>query len=166
MSTSEPRADLSPTESSPVRVHLVAGGFPRGSSAGHDIDFVRLQILELLQRSGRATVSVSSDFQDLESWLPVSRFLVTYTAGPYLDEEASRSVAEWIEGGGRWLALHGTSGGRAVPNADGRPGRTMSRLDHHDLLGRVLFESSADPKVSSRRSGRRSSAHARIAGFI
>lgn len=123
----------SPT--TPVRVHLVVGGFPRGSSAGHDIDYVRLRILEILQKSGRATVSVSSDFKDIESWLPLSDFLVTYVAGPFLDEDQAAQVEQWVDGGGRWLALHGTSGGRAVPMPDGSPGRMMSRAKHHEVLG-------------------------------
>lgn len=124
--------------SPPARVHVVAGGFPRGSSAGHDIDFARLRLLELLQEDDRAIVSVSSDFEDLESWLPGCRLLVTYVAGPFLDDTRAQQVAAWLDEGGRWLALHGTSGGKAVPLPDGRPGRTMARARHHDVLG-VFF---------------------------
>ncbi len=119
----------------PIRVHLVAGGFPRGSSAGHDIDYVRLRLLQLLHEKERAVVSVSNDFIDLDSWLPQSDLLVTYTAGPFLDDPQSQAVSEWLEAGGRWLALHGSSGGRAVPLPDGQPGRTMSKARHHEVLG-------------------------------
>ena len=45
----------------------------------------------------------------------------------------AQSGADWLDAGGRWLALHGTSGGRAVPIADGRPGRTMSKARHHQV---------------------------------
>ncbi len=123
------------TSPTAVRVHLVAGGFPRGSSAGHDIDYVRLKILELLHGEDRAVVSVSSDFADVESWLPLSDLLVTYVAGPFLTDEQADHVASWLSEGGRWLALHGTSGGKAVPLPDGSPGRMMSRARHHDVLG-------------------------------
>jgi hypothetical protein len=116
-------------------VHVVAGGFPRGSAAGHDIDYARLRILELLQEDGRATASVAGDFEDLESWLPKADLLVTYVAGPYPDEPRCELIDGWLEEGGRWLALHGTSGGRAVPLPDGKPGRTMLRAAHHDVLG-------------------------------
>ena len=119
----------------PIRVHLVAGGFPRGSSAGHNIDYVRLRLLQLLQEKERAVVSVSNDFIDLDSWLPQSDLLVTYTAGPFLDDPQSQVVSDWLEAGGRWLALHGSSGGRAVPLPDGQPGRTMSKARHHEVLG-------------------------------
>jgi hypothetical protein len=118
-----------------MRVHLVAGGFPRGSSAGHDIDYVRLRLLRLLAEEEGTRVSVSNDFMDLGSWLPGSDLLVTYTAGPFPDDAQSQQLSQWIQAGGRWLALHGTSGGRAVPNPDGSPGRTMSKAAHHELLG-------------------------------
>jgi type 1 glutamine amidotransferase len=119
----------------PIRAHVVAGGFPRGSSAGHDIDYARLRILELLQQDARTLTSVSGDFKDIGDWLPASELLVTYVAGPFPDDRQSQQIAEWLEGGGRWLALHGTSGGRAVPMPDGSPGRMMSRAPHHEVLG-------------------------------
>jgi len=121
--------------SAPPRAHVVAGGFPRSSAAGHDIDHARLRILELLQENGRATASVAPDFADLDEWLPRSDLLVTYVAGPFPDDDRCKLLEDWLEGGGRWLALHGTSGGKAVPLPDGRPGRTMKRLPHHDVLG-------------------------------
>lgn len=121
--------------SRPTRVHLVAGGFPRGSSAGHDIDYVRLRLLESLHAKQDVTVSVSNDFLDLDSWLPQSDLLLTYVAGPHLHDDQSQFVSDWLTDGGRWLALHGSSGGRAVPLPDGKPGRTMARARHHEVLG-------------------------------
>lgn len=123
------------TSQTAIRVHVVAGGFPRGSSAGHDIDYARSRILQLLQENAEAVVSVSADFKDIGDWLQTSDFLVTYVAGPFPDDRQSQRVAEWLDRGGRWLALHGTSGGRAVPLPDGGAGRTMSRAPHHDVLG-------------------------------
>ena len=60
-----------------VRVHLVAGGFPRGTAAGHDIDYVRLRILQLLGEDQSVLASVAGDFRDIDSWLPHSNLLVT-----------------------------------------------------------------------------------------
>ncbi len=119
----------------PLRVHLIAGGFPRGSLAGHDIDRARLRILAILETAGPTQTSVSNDYHDLEDWLPKADFLVTYVAGPMPDEAQCKSLRLWLEQGGRWLALHGTSGGKAVPLPDGRPGRTMQRAPHHEVLG-------------------------------
>ena len=117
------------------RVHLVAGGFPVGSSAGHDIDFVRRELLERLADYEGVRATVSNDFSDLERWLPGATFLITYVAGPFLTQAQSDFVQGWMEEGGRWLALHGSSGGKAVPLSDGRPGRRMSKQAHHEVLG-------------------------------
>ena len=125
---------MADTQSSP-RVHLVAGGFPVGSSAGHDIDFVRRRLLGHLGDCEGVRATVSNDFSDLDRWLPGTSFLITYVAGPFLTQEQSQAVQNWMEEGGRWLALHGSSGGKAVPIPDGRPGRQMSRQAHHDVLG-------------------------------
>jgi hypothetical protein len=119
----------------PIRVHVVAGGFPPGSWAGHDIDYARLRILQLLQKNERAAASVAGDYRDIDVWLPKSDLLVTYVAGPFPDDRQSQLIEEWLEGGGRWLALHGTSGGKAVPMPDGSPGRMMSKARHHEVLG-------------------------------
>jgi type 1 glutamine amidotransferase len=126
---------FSSESSPPVPVHLVAGGFPRGSYAGHDIDRVRLRLLDALARLTPTTVSVSPDYLDLEDWLGDARLLVSYVAGPFPDAERCAEIRSWLEAGGRWLAFHGTSGGKTVPLPDGRKGRMMARGPHHDLLG-------------------------------
>jgi len=120
---------------SPIPVHLVAGGFPRGSYAGHDIDRVRLRLLGALARLAPTTVSVSPDYLDLDDWLGRARLLVSYVAGPFPDAERCASIRAWLEDGGRWLAFHGTTGGKTVPLPNGKPGRMMLRGPHHNLLG-------------------------------
>ena len=121
------------TETKSGRSHLVAGGFPPGSSAGHDHDYARLQLLGLLAKEDIST-SVASDFTDVAKWLPLSRLLITYVAGPYPDPEQCRTIRSWLEAGGRWLALHGTSGGRAERVEGSRQRRTV-KTEHHALLG-------------------------------
>ena len=119
----------------PTRVHVVAGGFPPGAPAVHDMDYARLRILELLGETPDVLATVSSDFDDLARWLPQSRLLVTYTAGPHLDDERNALVRSWLSSGGRWLGLHGTSGGRAE-RVDGNPRvRRMVKTAHHQTLG-------------------------------
>jgi len=95
------------------------------------MDDVRLRLLTMLADRPTRT-SVAADFGDVERWLPLSRFLVTYTAGPYPDDDQDRLIRGWLEAGGRWLGLHGTSGGRAA-RTDG--GRRMVRTAHHETLG-------------------------------
>ena len=132
-------------EQSPVvGVHLVVGGFPPGSGAGHDMDHVRLQLLQKLADRTDVTTSVANDFADLETWLGISRFLITYTAGPHPDDAENEALRAWLEGGGRWLGLHGTSGGRAA-----RAGRRrqMIRTSHHDTPRWLLPQPPADPSL-------------------
>src|ERR1700751_3458112 len=117
----------------PDRAHLITGGFPPGSLAGHDHDYARLRLLGLLAER-EVPASVANDFADVEKWLPVSRLLITYVAGPYPDAAQSRTIESWLKAGGHWLALHGTSGGRAE-RVEGLRSRRTVKTEHHALLG-------------------------------
>ena len=44
---------------------------------------------------------------------------VTYTAGPFADDEQNEILKDWIGNGGHWVGLHGTSGGKAAAWAKG-----------------------------------------------
>jgi uncharacterized protein len=121
------------SENNSRRAHLIAGGFPPGSSAGHDHDFARLRLLGLLAEQN-IPASVANDFSDVEKWLPVSQLLITYAAGPYPDAVQCRFIQHWLEAGGQWLGLHGTSGGRAERVEGVRQRRTV-KTDHHAILG-------------------------------
>jgi uncharacterized protein len=113
--------------------HLITGGFPPGSPAGHDHDYARGRLLELLEQAG-VGVSTGSDFADVTQALPASKLLITYVAGPYPDPAQCEAMRSWIAAGGHWLGLHGTSGGRAVRVEGFRQRRTV-KMDHHALLG-------------------------------
>lgn len=115
------------------RAHLITGGFPAGASAGHDHDHARLRLLQLLAER-EVQASVANDFADLEKWLPVSRLLITYVAGPYPGDAQCDALRGWLEAGGHWLALHGTSGGRAE-RVEGMRQRRTVKTAHHALLG-------------------------------
>jgi uncharacterized protein len=121
------------TDQKPGRAHLIAGGFPPGASAGHDHDYARLRLLQLLAERGVAA-SVANDFADVEKWLPASRLLITYVAGPYPDAAQCRAIEGWLKAGGHWLGLHGTSGGRAE-RVEGLRQRRTVKTEHHALLG-------------------------------
>jgi uncharacterized protein len=121
------------TEMNSGRAHVIAGGFPPGSAAGHDHDYARLRLLGLLAER-EVPASVANDFTDVEKWLPVSRLLITYVAGPYPDAAQCRAIEGWLEAGGHWLGLHGTSGGRAERVEGSRQRRTV-KTEHHALLG-------------------------------
>jgi hypothetical protein len=112
----------------------MTGGFPPGSSAGHDMDYARLRILQLLHEQPRVLSTVTNDFTDIEKWLPGCQLLITYVAGPHPNDEQNQAMRQWLEDGGRWLALHGTSGGKAVRVGETRA-RKMVKTSHHDTLG-------------------------------
>src|SRR2546428_11671061 len=92
------------TETKPGRAHLIAGGFPPGSAAGHDHDYARLRLLGLLAEQD-VPASVANDFADVEKWLPVSRVLITYVAGPYPDAAQCAAIQCWLEAGGPLAGL-------------------------------------------------------------
>ncbi|HTW50464.1 MAG TPA: ThuA domain-containing protein [Stellaceae bacterium] len=117
----------------PGRAHLITGGFPPGSMGGHDHDYARLKLLALLAERG-VPASVANDFADIGKWLPTSQLLITYVAGPYPDAAQTEAIRDWLEAGGHWLALHGTSGGRAQRVEGARMRRTV-KTEHHALLG-------------------------------
>jgi hypothetical protein len=117
------------------RAHLVVGGFPAGKSAAHDMDYARLRLLGLLQELEGVRTTVAGDFADIAKWLPGASLLVTYVAGPHPDAEQDAAIRTWLEAGGRWLGLHGTSGGRAAPVGGKRHVRKMVRAPHHSTLG-------------------------------
>jgi len=119
----------------PIRVHVVAGGFPPGQHAGHDIDYARMRILMALQSNEDVQATVSSDFTDCHKWIADCRLLVCYVAGPFADAQQAGVIRDWLAEGGRWLALHGSSGGKAerIGREDGR--RRMAKMDYHEVLG-------------------------------
>ena len=121
----------------PGRAHLIAGGFPPGSMGGHDHDYARLQLLGLLAERG-VPASVANDFGDVEKWLLTCELLITYVAGPYPDAAQTAAIRQWLEAGGHWLALHGTSGGRAQ-RVDGARMRRTIKTEHHALLGSMFL---------------------------
>ena len=85
-----------------IDAYLVAGG------KYHDIDFARAELLKLLAEHPHVRVTVASDYHDVEA-ITSSSFLVTYTCDVRPTAAQQQGLARYVEGGGRWLALHGTN---------------------------------------------------------
>jgi hypothetical protein len=85
-----------------IEAYLVAGG------RYHDIDFARIELLKLLGEHPHVRTRVAPDYSDLEG-IAESRFLVTYTCDLRPTPEQQEALYEFVAGGGRWLALHGTN---------------------------------------------------------
>ena len=58
------------------RVHVIAGGYPPGALGGHDMDYARLRLLELLEEQG-LLATTGNDFTDIHRWLPGTQLLIT-----------------------------------------------------------------------------------------
>ena len=85
-----------------IDAHFVAAG------KYHDIDFARLEILKLLAEHPRIRTTVAADYADVAR-LGACRFLVTYTCDVMPSGPELAAIRQWLENGGRWLALHGTN---------------------------------------------------------
>lgn len=62
--------------------------------------------------------------------------LITYCAGPVPSDEQTKAMDSWVRGGGKWLCLHGSVGGKALKPIEGELGmRRIAKLPFHDLVG-------------------------------
>jgi type 1 glutamine amidotransferase len=95
-----------------IDVVLVAGG------KYHDIDFARLELLKLLAEHDEIRVRVQADYEDHEA-ISQSSILVSYTCDVRPSVEAQEAIRAWVEGGGRWVALHGTNAALTLGGPDG-----------------------------------------------
>jgi type 1 glutamine amidotransferase len=85
-----------------IDAYLVCGG------KYHDFDFVRLELLKLLAEDGHVRVKVAQDFADTDT-IAAADFLVTYTCDVRPTDAQALALRSWVEGGGRWFALHATN---------------------------------------------------------
>ena len=85
-----------------IDVHFVAAG------KYHDIDFARLEILKLLAEHPQIRTTVGCDYAATDR-IAACRFLVSYTCDLMPTPQETAAIRTWLEGGGKWLALHGTN---------------------------------------------------------
>lgn len=95
-----------------IDVTLLTGG------RFHDFDFARLQLLTLLAEHDEFRVRVQPDYEDAEA-IAGGEILVSYTCDVRPSEPTQRAIREWVERGGRWVALHGTNAALDLTGADG-----------------------------------------------
>lgn len=95
-----------------IDVTLVAGG------KYHDIDFARRELLTLLGEHEEFRVRVQPDYEDT-SGIAKSSILVSYTCDVRPSEKAQSEIREWVQNGGRWVALHGTNAALTLGGPDG-----------------------------------------------
>ena len=86
----------------PKNAYLVVGG------KYHDMDYARLELLKHLGEHEEVRTRVAEDYRDTDA-IGEADFLVTYTCDVRPSEEQQKALAAFVEGGGRWFALHGTN---------------------------------------------------------
>lgn len=99
-------------EKTRINATLVAGG------RYHDIDYARLQLLTLFAEHPYVRVQVINDYENTDV-ITNSTFLVSYTCDVRPSEAAQQKISDWVAGGGRWLALHGTNAALDLPRPNG-----------------------------------------------
>ncbi|WP_395155032.1 ThuA domain-containing protein [Ilumatobacter sp.] len=103
---------MSDTTGTRIDVTLVAGGMY------HDIDFARLELLKLLGEHDEFRVRVQPDYEDADA-IAAGSILVSYTCNVRPSERAQQTIRTWVEGGGRWIALHGTNSALDIGTPNG-----------------------------------------------
>ncbi|MBS0579438.1 MAG: ThuA domain-containing protein [Proteobacteria bacterium] len=83
-------------------VYFVVGG------RYHDFDFARLEILKLLFAHEHVRVRVAEDYADTAA-IAAADALISYTCDVRPSEAAQDALIDYVQRGGRWLALHGTN---------------------------------------------------------
>jgi type 1 glutamine amidotransferase len=128
-----------------LRAHLICGG------KWHDIDFARVELLKLLGELPEIRTDVSNDYSDTDA-IAAADLLLTYTCDVRPTRAEEEVLANYLEAGGRWLALHGTNsildflddGRVSAPRSHGRLMQLLgSRFLAHPPVGRFTVENNA-----------------------
>lgn len=104
-----------------INAYLVCGGW------WHDFDYARLQLLTLLGTDERVRVQVASTYDDVEA-IAGCDLLVSYTCNVRPSEPVQQALRAWVEGGGKWFALHGTNSAIEPPEKPGAGPFTTPRI--------------------------------------
>ncbi len=125
--------------SSRVDVALVVGG------RWHDVDYARLQLLDLLAAHDAVRCSVHTDFSDVVA-LSAADAVIAYTCDVRPTAEQAEALAATVAAGGRLLALHATNSAIDPPEpGTPRVFRTPDAMpDFTALLGNRFL---AHPKI-------------------
>jgi type 1 glutamine amidotransferase len=111
----------------------------------HDTNFARLELLKLLAENEDIHTRVADSFADIEG-IKDSTLLITYTCDLRPTPEEQNGLAEFLEAGGRWFALHATNA-LIEFTEDGRPDTPDIAPKFMDLLGSRFIAHPANTKI-------------------
>lgn len=125
--------------SSRIDVALVVGG------RWHDVDYARLELLDLLAQHDAVRCTVHSDFCDVDT-LAAADAVIAYTCDVRPTSQEARALTEAVRSGTRLLALHATNSAIDAPDPAGpRVFRTPDAMpEFSELLGNRFL---AHPKI-------------------
>ncbi|MBV04958.1 MAG: trehalose utilization [Acidobacteria bacterium] len=89
-------------QSLPIKVYLVC------NARYHDTNFARRELLKLLAEDEDIHTHVAENFSDTET-IKQCQLLITYTCDLRPTTEEQVALAEFLDAGGRWFALHATN---------------------------------------------------------
>lgn len=122
-----------------IDVALVVGG------RWHDIDFARLELLDLLGQHDAVRCTVHSDFSEVDV-LRAADAVIAYTCDVRPTDEEAQSLTDAVRAGARLLALHATNSAiDAPPPGEPRVFRTPDAMPRFsELLGNRFL---AHPRI-------------------
>jgi type 1 glutamine amidotransferase len=128
--------------SAPLLANLVAGSPARN----HDFDFARRALLDALYGAGDIRTDVYNNYDAGEA-LEAGDLLVSYTSQVPVADAQCHALRRYLEGGGRWFAIHASNSVRDNPHL---PGILGSRFITHPPYMRysVTVSSPGDPLMA------------------
>jgi|TARA_B110000438_G_C15800624_1_gene644989 type 1 glutamine amidotransferase len=126
----------------PINVYLVC------NARYHDTNFARLELLKVLAENEDIHTHVAGSFSDTET-IKQCQLLITYTCDLRPTAEEQVALAEFLEAGGRWFALHATNA--ILEIVEGRKAETPDLApDFMKLLGSRFIAHPANQKFTVR----------------
>lgn len=128
---------MTPVEDRIARVLLIVGG------GYHDFDMVRRELLGLLGEDERIRTTCTNDWHDIDA-LGRADMVIAYTTNVFPDDAGRAALEQFLDRGGKWLAIHGASayiefkgpeidvGGIKLPGLTDTPDK---QPEYMDLLG-------------------------------
>jgi type 1 glutamine amidotransferase len=88
----------------PLLANLICGSPARN----HDFDYARLRLLQALYDAGDIRTDVHATYDDGEA-IAAADLLVSYTSQVPVAPEPCAALRRYLQGGGRWFALHASN---------------------------------------------------------
>jgi type 1 glutamine amidotransferase len=107
----------------PLLANLICGS----PSRNHDFDFARRNLLDALYDAGDIRTDVASNYDDGAA-IAAGDLLVSYTSQVPVADAQCAALSRYLEGGGRWFAIHASN---SVGDNPHLPGILGSRFITH-----------------------------------